>query len=51
MPHAPDAVTRFARIAAEYDAVRPHPPAEIAEVLARPRPTWSMPEPAPACPR
>ena len=37
MPHAPDAVTRFAGIAAEYDAVRPHPPAEIAEVLTQ----WS----------
>ncbi|HEU5421414.1 MAG TPA: class I SAM-dependent methyltransferase [Streptosporangiaceae bacterium] len=37
MPHTPDAVTRFAGIAAEYDAVRPHPPAEIAAVLAQ----WS----------
>jgi SAM-dependent methyltransferase len=37
MPHAPDAVTRFAGIAAEYDAVRPHPPAELAEVLLQ----WS----------
>jgi SAM-dependent methyltransferase len=43
MPHAPDAVTRFAGIAAEYDAVRPHPPAEIAEVLIQ----WSG-RPAPA---
>ena len=37
MPHAPDAVTRFAGIAAGYDAVRPQPPAEIAEVLTQ----WS----------
>jgi SAM-dependent methyltransferase len=37
MPHAPDAVTRFAGIAADYDAVRPHPPAEIARLLAQ----WS----------
>jgi SAM-dependent methyltransferase len=33
----PDAVVRFADIAGEYDAVRPHPPTEIAEVLRQ----WS----------
>jgi SAM-dependent methyltransferase len=38
MPHAPDAVARFDGIAAVYDAVRPHPPAELAEVL---RQWWS----------
>ena len=37
MPHVPDAVTRFSGIAAEYDAARPHPPAEIAAVLTQ----WS----------
>jgi SAM-dependent methyltransferase len=33
----PDAVARFAGFAADYDAVRPHPPAELAEVLLQ----WS----------
>jgi SAM-dependent methyltransferase len=33
----PDAVARFAGFAAEYDAARPHPPAEVAEVLMQ----WS----------
>jgi SAM-dependent methyltransferase len=33
----PDAVARFAGFAAEYDAARPHPPAELAEVLMQ----WS----------
>jgi SAM-dependent methyltransferase len=33
----PDAVARFAGFAAEYDAARPHPPAELAEVLVQ----WS----------
>ena len=33
----PDAVARFAGFAAEYDAARPHPPAELAEVLTQ----WS----------
>jgi hypothetical protein len=33
----PDAVARFAGFAAGYDAVRPRPPAELAEVLLQ----WS----------
>jgi SAM-dependent methyltransferase len=33
----PDAVTRFSSYAADYDAARPHPPAELAEVLMQ----WS----------
>jgi SAM-dependent methyltransferase len=33
----PDAVVRFADMAEDYDAARPHPPAEIAEVLRQ----WS----------
>jgi SAM-dependent methyltransferase len=33
----PDAVVRFADLAEEYDAARPHPPAQIAEVLRQ----WS----------
>jgi SAM-dependent methyltransferase len=33
----PDAVARFAGFAAEYDAARPHPPAELTEVLMQ----WS----------
>ena len=38
----PDAVTRFTGFAGAYDAARPRPPAEVAEVIAqwcgRPRP-------------
>jgi SAM-dependent methyltransferase len=33
----PDAITRFSGFAADYDAARPHPPAELAEVLMQ----WS----------
>src|SRR5258708_2077425 len=35
----PDAVSRFSRVAGQYDAVRPRPPADLVSVIAQ----WAAP--------